>query len=307
MRILITGASGFVGRALVPALAQAGHQVRAAARDPKSVPSGSGITPIVLPDLAHAFDADTLIGDAQAVIHLAGLAHVSADIPEADYDAINHRATHALARAAAARKIKRFVLVSSIRAQSGPQADQVLTEDMPARPTDAYGRSKRAAEQAVRDAGLAFTILRPVVIYGPGATGNVRKLRRLAASPFPLPFARFDGRRSLLALDNFISAIQFVLNDERTRNETYIVADGAPITLAEMLRVMRLAQGRSARLFAVPPSLVQSALRIIGRGDLWERIGGTLIADSKKLRSLGWHPPYSTPQGLAAMVQAASP
>src|SRR5205085_7990734 len=129
----------------------------------------------------------------------------------AGYGRINHLETAELARAAAAAGIKRFVFVSSIRAQSGPHADHPLSETDPARPTDAYGRSKLAAENAVRAAGVPFTILRPVLVYGPAVKGNFDRLIRLAQKPWPMPLGLCRNRRSLLARHNLLGAIHFVL------------------------------------------------------------------------------------------------
>ncbi len=307
MRVLITGASGFVGRALVPALSNAGYAVRAAARNPSTIPSKT-IQALPLPDLARPVDWRPLLADVDAVIHLAGVAHVSKDIPEERYDTINRIATKSLALAASmSPHIKRLIFVSSIRAQTGPSSDHVLTEDDVAAPTDAYGRSKLAAEAFVRGYGVPATILRPVVIYGPEARANVAQLMKIAALPFPLPFGAFRNKRSMLALANMVSAIQFVLEHDKTVGQTYVVADQTPISLADMIALMRKASNRTPRLISVPPDWIGRALRASGQADIWERIGSSLVADAAKLREAGWQQAVDTPEALAAMVRPPRP
>jgi UDP-glucose 4-epimerase len=305
MRVLITGASGFAGEAVTAALADAGYRLRAAARDPAIIVASAAVEPVLLPNLAHEIDWAPLLQDIDAVIHLAGIAHAGKHIPEAQYDRINRGATQSLAQACAARGI-RLVFTSSIHAQSAA-ADRVLTEQDPPTPAAAYGRAKLAAEDAIRRAGGDFTIFRPVLMYGRGVKGNMAALLRLADTPWPLPFAAFDNRRSLLAIDNFASAIVHALAQPATRCETYIVADDTPLTLHEIIGILRAALGRKRRLFAVQPLHFERALRMLRRGDLWNRIGATLVADTAKLRASGWRPPVDTRSGLAAMAQAASP
>jgi len=304
MRVLVTGASGFVGRALTEALAKAGHSVRAAARETSAIAAGPNVEPASLPDLSQPVDWRQLLSGMDAVVHLAGLAHVSNDIPEARYDAVNRLATKSLALAASVTpSIRRLVFVSSIRAQTGPAADHILTEsDQPA-PTDAYGRSKLAAESLVRGYGVPATILRPVIIYGPQARANIAQLMKIAALPVPLPFGAFANRRSMLALSNMVSSIEFVLSQPATANETYVVADPTPVSLAQMIAIMRRAMGRLPALLPVPPRLIRAALRAAGKADMWERIGGSLVADAAKLRAAGWQPAIDTPEALALMVR----
>jgi nucleoside-diphosphate-sugar epimerase len=306
MRVLVTGAAGFVGRALVAALADADMQVRAAARCPQNVVSAGNVETVSLPDLAGDVDWAPLLHDMDAVVHLAGIAHAGGAIANHDYDRINRAATETLALACARRNIH-MIFMSSIRAQSGPSSPHVQTENTRPQPNDAYGCSKLAAEDAIRNIGAAFTILRPVVMYGPGVKGNIATMLRLARMPLPLPLAGCDAKRSLLAVDNLVSAVMHILQRSSTRGETYIVADETPVSLAEMIAHLRRGMHRAPRLLAVPPALFAVSLRLVGRSDVWARIGGALIADSAKLRSTGWHPVVDTPEGLVAMAQAASP
>jgi UDP-glucose 4-epimerase len=301
--VLVTGASGFVGRRLVAAFAEAGHSVLAACRNPGAVRFPDGVRVVRLPDLSESIDWAPLLADVAHVVHLAGIAHRGAAVPAAMYDRLNHAAVAELAGAAAQAGVARVIFISSIGSQTGASAPQVLSEADEPRPTTPYGRSKLAGEAALRASGAAYTILRPVLIYGPDAPGNMRLLVRLAASAWPLPFAALTGRRSFLAVDNLIGAVEFAMNSRATRNETYVVADREALTLPEIVTVLRAAIGRPPRLFPLPSGLFVNALRLIGQGELWQRLGGSLVADPAKLMAAGWRPAIDTRAGLTAMMQ----
>lgn len=302
-RILVTGASGVIGRPLTAALAAAGYTVRAAVRDPAARAFPGRVEAVRLGDLAAPVDWAPLLAGMDAVVHLAGIAHT--DLTGADYERINHRATAELAQAAAAATTRRLIFASSIRAMSGPYADHPLSEDDAAAPTDAYGRSKLAAEAAVRASGAPYTILRPVLVYAPGARGNLANLIRLAGLPLPLPFGRLREKRSLLSVDNLISAISFALEHERAANETFIVADPDAVSVADIIAIVRGALGRGPGLLSVPPALFTAPLRLIGKGEIWQRLAGALEAPPAKLMAAGWRPVTDTRAGLAKMVRSS--
>jgi UDP-glucose 4-epimerase len=304
MRVLVTGASGFLGHALTIALADAKHEVRAGMRRAGRLDFPGDVAVVPYADLASPLDWRPLVAGIDAVVHLAGIAHVGSDIPDALYDRINHQATGELAAAAKQAGVKRLVFMSSVRAQSGPTADHVLTEADRPLPTDAYGRSKLAAESAIRASGMPFTILRPVLVYGPGVKGNLAMLERLAALPLPLPFGSFRNQRSLLSRDNLITAVQFVLDNAASTGETYLIADAAPVSLAAIIAALRQGFDRSPGLMNVAPFLVRQALRITGRESLWSRLSGDLIVDPKKLIDAGWRPASDTLAALAAMARS---
>jgi UDP-glucose 4-epimerase len=307
MRVLVTGASGFIGRPLCGALAEAGHQVRAAVRDRRVQAFPHGVEAVRLPDLAGPVDWAPLVEGIDAVVHLAAIAHVRRQLPDAVYDRVNHVATAELARAAAAARIQRFVFISSIGAQSGTTSDRPLSETDVPLPAKAYGRAKLAAEAAVRAAGVPYTILRPVLVYGPDPKANIARLKWLAGLPVPLPFGALRQRRSLLALDNLIGAIRFALEDPRALNETFIVADAETVSVAEIIATLRAAAGRRAALIPVPPALLALAFSLIGQREKWEQLAGALIAEPNKLMAAGWQPAVDPRTALAAMIQAASP
>jgi UDP-glucose 4-epimerase len=195
--VALTGATGFIGQCLLRELPKRGYRLRVLLRRPSVVPMESASA--VVGDLARPQNMAAALADVDAVIHSAGLAHAMSGLPEDDYRMLNTEATIGLARSARRAGAKRFVFLSSIRAQSGPTAEEVLTEDLAPRPTEAYGRSKLAAEQGLAELDLDWVALRLVLVHGPGVKGNMAELLRLARSPFPLPLAamrRGLGRRA---------------------------------------------------------------------------------------------------------------
>ncbi|MGE0549002.1 MAG: NAD-dependent epimerase/dehydratase family protein [Kofleriaceae bacterium] len=286
IRIAVTGASGFVGTALVEALTRRGYSVRAGTRAP--MPCRPNVEYFPYGDLANEIDWTTFVTGAQRVIHLAGIAHTEG-VARRLYDQINTRQTAALAASAKAAGVERLIFISSVRAQVGPFATEVIREHRPAMPTDDYGRSKLAAERAIADSKVPFVILRPVLIYGPGVKGNLAALSRVARSRVPLPFGSLTSRRSLCSLEKLIDAIDLSLTHERALGGTYLVADSAPVTLGEI--VQALASGRRGPVqLRVAPWILKLGLTLVGRRDMWDRLGGQLIVDSSRLAALGWKP-----------------
>jgi nucleoside-diphosphate-sugar epimerase len=295
-RVLVTGASGFVGRAVIAALAADGYTIRAAVRRSPAMPFPA--------DLAHAFNWFPLLKGVDTIIHLAGVESTGRERSADYYDRIHRRATARLAKAAAQSGVRHFVYVSSIRAQNGPVADHALTEHDIAAPADALGRSKLDAEAAVRAAGVPFTILRPVPIYGPGMKGGIARLFRAAMSRWPLPVKDFLNRRSFLGVDNFVSALRFVLVAPAVRGQTYVVADpGIPPALCDVILTLRQAQGRRPLIMRVPKAYFGIALHMTLHGDEWRRLSCNLRVNPAKLIAAGWRPMHDTRAGLATTVQ----
>jgi len=276
--IALTGATGFIGQCLLRDLPKRGYRLRVLLRRPSVVPMEC---------------ASAVVG-----------AHAMSGLPEDDYRVLNTEATIALARAAQRAGVKRFIFLSSIRAQSGPTAEHVLTEDLAPQPTEAYGRSKLAAEQGLTELDLDWVALRLVLVYGAGVKGNMAELVRFARAPYPLPLGALRGRRSLLALDNLVAAIDTVLAAPGRLRRPFLVADPAALTIPEMIAALRRGLNRSPGLIPVPPSLLEMALRAAGRTEIYQRLAGSLVADPAALLRLGWTPPATTADALAALARS---
>ncbi|MDB5875974.1 MAG: UDP-glucose 4-epimerase [Ramlibacter sp.] len=284
--VLVTGADGFVGRHLVPYLAAQGYKVIVASR----TVSHFGIPDLAtasLPDLSIPFDWTPLLKECDVVVHLAGIAHTFAE--DDLYDRVNHQATANLA-AAANRCGVHLIFVSSIAAQSGAFSPHELSESDVPQPINAYGRSKLAAEEAVRSSGARFTILRPVVIYGDGEKGNFATVHKISRLPIPLPFGGLPAQRSVLSVQNFCSAVTLALTNPRALGETFIVSDPTPLTLSEIIARYRASLGRPPWLIPVPGRWIELSLRAVGQNTMWQRIGCPLVARPTKLLALGWKP-----------------
>jgi UDP-glucose 4-epimerase len=300
--IALTGATGFIGRHLLRELGRRGYRLRVLLRRPSTMPLDCASA--VIGDLARPSNMAQALADADAVIHSAGIAHAMSGVPEDDYRALNTEGTIALARAAQRAGVRRFVFLSSIRAQCGPTAETVLTEETPPQPTDAYGRSKLAAEQGLAGLDLDWVALRPVIVYGPGVKANMAQLMRLARAPFPLPLGGLTAQRSLLSLDNLVTAVECVLARPEPLRRPLIVADPEPLTVAGMIAALRSGLGRRPGVFSVPSALLRGACRALGREEVYDRVAGPLVVDASALHRLGWRPQVSTPAGLAALMRA---
>jgi len=298
--IALTGATGFIGRHLLRELPKRGYRLRVLLRRPSQ--TAMDCASAVVGDLARPQNMSAAFAGVDAIIHSAGIAHAMSGRPEDDYRVLNTEATIGLARAAERSGVKRFVFLSSIRAQSGPAAQDVLTEDLEPRPTDAYGKSKLAAERGLEQLGIDWVALRPVLVYGPGVGGNMATFVRLARAPYPLPLASLKARRSLLSVDNLVDAVDAVLTAAAPLRRPLIVADAEHLTLPEMITAMRAGIGRSPGLMPMPASVLAIALRVAQRAEWYQRLTGSLRVDASALRRLGWTPRIATPAGLAALM-----
>jgi len=258
---------------------------------------------VTISDLTRPPAWEPIVDGMDAVVHLAAMAHATSKSPDALFDQVNRIATQELVSAARAFGVKHFIFISSVRAQSAAYADRVLSEADEPHPSDAYGRSKLGAEQAVRDSGIPFTIFRPVVVYGPNPKGNIATLLRVAATRWPLPLARFDNRRSLLAMNNLIDGIIFSLNERVTIGQIYLIADDDALSLTEIFTILREAYGRQRQLISIPPNAFELLFKAIGREDYWHRLAGDLIVSTNKLKRDGWRPKIDTRSGLVDLVR----
>lgn len=303
--VALTGATGFIGRHLLHGLTARGYRLRVLLRRPTQMPQGCAS--VLIGDIAKPYNMSEALAGVDAVIHSAGIPHPMTGLPEDDYRLFNTEATVRFARAAERARVKRFVFLSSIRAQAGVRAHGVLTEDQEPRPSEPYGRSKLEAEKGLAETELDWAALRLALVYGPGAGGNVARLLNLARAPYPLPLAGLKARHSLLALDNLVEAADRVLSAEETLKRPYLVADPEPLTVPEILTALRSGLGRRRGLFYVPAPVLKAALRAAGRGTETAPLFRSLMADPAALRALGWAPPVATQHGLAAFARQMAP
>lgn len=311
MRILLTGATGFIGRHLTAALAQAGHTVRIALRDDRPLPGDGGrasaIERAVVGDIGGSPDWRAALAGVDAVIHAAGIAHAGPGVASERYHRVNHAATLHLAHAARGRA-ERFVLLSSVRAQSGPSSSTPLTEADEPHPTDDYGRSKLAAERGLAEIDdLPAAALRPVLVYGEGVRGNMGALIRLARLPVPLPFGAFHAPRSIVAVETVADAVLHLLKAEDAAGKPvsgpFIVSDPAPIDVAAMLTALREGLGRRPGLLSLPLPTLRAVLSVAGRADMLDRLNSPLAVAGTRLVESGFTPSVSSQEGLRRLAR----
>lgn len=298
-RILVTGATGFLGRAVVDAFAGRGRKVSAAVRrDPGGWPGSVEAVPVA--DLSGDTDWSTALEGADAVVHCAARAHVlkeTATDPLTEFRAVNTEATLALARQAAAAGVRRFVFISSIGVNGAETSGRAFRHDDPPRPHSAYAVSKHEAERGLRavaaETGLEMVILRPPLIVGPDPKGNLGTLERVIDKGLPLPFGLASrNRRDLVSRDTLCDLIDVVIDHPAAAGETFLVSDGEPVSTRTLLQRMAASRGRSVTLLPVPPALLALPLRLAGKGAMAAQLFGDLEIDIEHTRrTLGWTPP----------------
>ena len=307
MKVLITGATGFVGTALCDFLSASAYKVVPTVR------AKSGMSnEIVVGHLDASTDWRSALTGCDAVVHLAARVHVMNDSTEdsmALYRATNTKATLNLARQSSQAGVKRFVFISTIKVNGEGRAAAYCETDVPA-PEDAYAISKWEAEQGLqqiaRETGLEVVILRPPLVYGPGVKANFLRLIKTIQRGWPLPLGAIHNRRSLLYLGNFVDAIRLCVEHPAAAGQTFLLDDGQAVSTPELIRAVARAMGRPARLLAVPVGVLAFMGALLGKRAAVARLTGSLHVDSSAIRSrLGWTPPYSMEAGLAATVAAA--
>ncbi len=308
-RVLVTGATGFIGRALCPQLLRAGHEVSAAVRgkDDKNIPLDipGGVTPHPIPDIGPETDWQAALSGIDAVIHLAARVHVMKEKnrdPLAEFNRVNAEGTARLATAAAEAGVKRFVYLSTIKVMDETSSSPFLETDTP-RPEDAYGISKLAGERVLADIAkkskMEPVVLRPPLVYGPGVKGNFLALLRLCQMAPPLPFSAVDNRRSFIYVGNLADAILCCLTHKDSGGRTYFVRDGEDLSTPDLIRRVAAAMGRPARLFPAPQGLLRLAGLVTGKSrSIAVLLGNSQVNDEKIRSELAWTPPANVIQGL---------
>ena len=307
-RILVTGANGFVGRALCAALMHNGHAVRGAVRG-SGIEVSTGTSRATVGEINGQTDWSDALAGIEVVIHLAARVHVMDDAasdPLAEFRRVNTTGTEHLARAAAASGVKRLVYVSSTKVNGEETHDgKNFSEADMAAPQDAYAISKRDAELALhriaRETGLEVVIVRPPLVYGPGVKGNFAQMLAVVAKGIPLPFAAVENRRSLVYVENLADALISCATHPAAVGQTYLVCDGQDVSTAMLVEKIARALGRKSRTFYFPPGLLRAVAAVLGRAEQIDRLFGSVRVSDEKIRSdLGWVPPYTLEQGLRA-------
>ena len=315
MRVLVTGASGFVGRALTLRLSQSAEfDVVAAVRS--KPPLVDATTASAAVHIVGEVDATTewraALQGVNAVVHLAARVHLMKDTasdPLREFRRVNVQGTVRLARQAAEAGLGRFIFVSSIGVNGGQTFDRPFTADDVPAPHTSYAVSKFEAEAALREiaheTGMEVTIVRPPLVYGPGAPGNFGTLMRTLRRGVPLPLGSVGNRRSFVSIENLVDLLATLVEHPAAANQTFMVSDGEDLSTTELLRRLGRALGRPARLIPLPASWLETAFGLLGKPELAQRLCGSLQVDIGQTRArLGWTPPIDVTQALRRTAAA---
>lgn len=306
MKVLLTGATGFVGSRLALCLSESSDKELTCAirRSTQRIP---GAREIVVSDLDSRTNWFAALQEQEVVVHVAARAHVmheeSVD-PLVEYRRVNVHGTLNLAQQAASAGVRRFIYLSSIKVngESTPLDQPFSAEDDPS-PEDAYGVSKMEAEQGLKElcheTGMELVIIRPPLVYGPGVKGNFASMIKLVGKGLPLPLGSVHNKRSLVALDNLVDLIATCIDHPGAANQVFLVSDGHDLSTTELLKGVGAAMGKPARLVPVPPSLLMLTASVLGRKAVAQRLLGSLQVDISRARDvLGWQPPVTVEEGL---------
>lgn len=304
-KILVTGASGFVGCQMITRLAaQPAVEIRGALRAKRE---GGHSMYIAVGEINGDTDWSEALKNQQVIVHTAARAHIMDDEaiePLTEFRKVNVAGTLNLARQAAETGVRRFVFVSSIKVNGEQTASGACftAADAPS-PEDPYGISKLEAEQGLqqiaRETGMEVVILRSPLVYGPGVKGNFASMIRLVDKGLPLPLGAIDNKRSLIALDNLVDLIITCISHPAAANQVFLASDGEDLSTSELLCRVGAAMGRPTRLLPVPSALLQFGAAVLGKKALAQRLLGSLQVDISKTRHmLGWEPPVSVDEGL---------
>ena len=305
-KILLTGATGFVGRSLALALIQKHTALICSVRKPTHI---AGADCRLVDELSPNTDWRHCLDQVDTVIHCAARVHVmqeTANDPLQLFRNVNVAGTLQLAKQAAAAGVKQFIFLSSVKV-NGEKTDigSAFTEDCEPQPIDPYGISKLEAERALfelgRITGMAITVIRPPLIYGPGVGANFLSLLRWVQRGIPLPLASIRNQRSFVFIDNLVSLISCCIQNPRASNQVFLVSDGRDMSTTELLKKSATSFKVSSRLLPCPASLLILMANLLGKKSVADRLCESLQVDiSKASRILEWTPPHTVEQGLQA-------
>ena len=297
--VLVTGASGFIGRHLIPALESGGWTVRRALRFTTGAENE-----VLIDTIGSETSWERSLVGVDSVVHLAARVHHPYEEHARElYQEINVEGTLRLARSAADAGVRRFVFISTILV-NGRSTDGrgPINEDDELTPRGLYGVSKAVAETRLRklsqNSGMQITVIRPPLVYGAGAKGNFQLLTRVVQRGIPLPFASINNRRAFVAVENLASFIQQRLSDANEGYEVFLVADDEQVSTPEFVRRLAKAAGASSHLFPMPISALSALLKIGGRREVHDSLIGSLELDLSKVASTGWRPIVTLDEGL---------
>ncbi len=308
--VLVTGASGCVGSAVLARLLCDGHVVRAAMHRARSASEDRAVVEHTF-DLALDSDWGAALEGVTSIVHCAARVHVvreSAMDPLAEFRRVNVTGTLNLAQQAVAAGIRRFIFISSIGVNGAETCGKAFTtDDIPA-PQSPYAVSKHEAEQGLwkiaRDTGLEVVVVRPPLVYGPRVKGNFLRLLRLSASGLPLPLGSVSGLRSLVSVWNLCDLIARCLHHPAAAGGTFLASDDNDITVPNLVHTLAASMGRPCRLFPAPPALVRVGAMALGKGMTFDKLTASLQVDiSETKRILDWEPPLPLAEGLARTAQ----
>lgn len=309
-KVLVTGATGFVGRHLCALLTRRGYEVVGAARSLPTEAEYPGCDIRQIGDIGFDTDWEPVLDGADFVVHLAARVHV---MNEQETDAlaafrrVNVEGTERLLRSNSMRTVKRFIYLSSVKVHGeATPGSPFSVDDIPA-PSDPYARSKLEAEQSLEAigarTGLDTVIIRPPLVYGPGVGGNFYRLMKMVSKGIPLPFARIDNRRSLVGIANLCELILECLSNPSASGQRFLVSDNADVSSPDLVRHIAAAMGRPARLLPVPLSALRFAAKLLGRSSEAKRLTESLQVDIRDtMRTLNWQPAFSVADGIQSAV-----
>lgn len=309
--ILVTGATGFVGLPLIFELLDKEANVSALVRN-KNANLPGNIKQIILPDIAKENDWSPILKGIEVVIHVAGRAHIINDVtnPLAAFREVNTRATLQLAKQAAKEGVNRFIFISSIKVNGeSTEAGKSFSPNDGFVPEDPYGLSKYEAEQGLlalaAETGMEVVIIRPPLVYGPGVKANFASMLKWINKGVPLPFGAVYNQRSLVALDNLIDFIIHCIDHPKAANEVFLISDDEDVSTTELLRKVANAFGKKPMLLPIPVWLMSLVAKLVSKGDVENRLFGSLQVDSSKARELlGWDPVITMDEQLKKTADA---